>query len=89
MAIQLTPKAESIIKQKVQRGLYANAETAIDVAMQLLDEHDRRLSRLREAIAEGEVGEAVPWTPDLMEEIQREADDMRRRGEAPDPEVCP
>lgn len=89
MPIQLTPEAEALIQQKVQLGLYANAEAAIAAAVQLLDEHDRRLTRLRSAIAEGEEGGALPWTPELMAEIHREAEDMRRRGEAPDADVCP
>lgn len=86
MPIQLTARAEELIQRKVQSGLYPNAEAAIDAAVQLLDEYDRRLQRLREAIAEGE---GQPWTPELMAEIRREADAMRRRGEAPNPDVCP
>jgi hypothetical protein len=35
------------------------------------------------------VGEAIPWTPELMDEISREADEMYWRGEKPDPDVCP
>lgn len=57
--------------------------------MRLLDEHDRQLQRLREAMAEGEEGEAIPCTPELMEQIGREADEMDRRGEQPHPDACP
>jgi putative addiction module CopG family antidote len=89
MAIQLNPETEILIKQKVESGLYPNAEAALDTAVQLLDEYDRKLQRLREAIAEGENGDPVPWTPELMEQILREADEMYRRGELPDPDVCP
>jgi hypothetical protein len=53
------------------------------------DDYERRLQRLREAIAEGEKGEAVPWTPELMEQIRREADARQRRGKMPNPDVCP
>lgn len=89
MPIQLTPKAEALIQQKVKSGLYENAEAAIDAAMQLLDEYDHRLRRLRAAIAEGEEGEALPWTTALLEQLSREADEMRQLGEAADPAVCP
>jgi putative addiction module CopG family antidote len=89
MPIQLTPEAEAIIQQKVRNGLYDNAEAAIETAVQLLEVHDRKLQRLREAIAEGEKGEGVPWTPELMDQLRREADEMRHRGEKPDPDVCP
>lgn len=89
MPIQLTPKNEALIREKVESGLYDNAEAAMDTALQLLDAHDRKLQRLREAIAEGEKGVAVPWTPELMEQILRNADERQRRGEKPNPDVCP
>ncbi len=91
MPIQLTPEAEALIEKKVQSGLYASPEAAIEAAVQLLDEHDRRLhlQRLRAAIAKGEEGEALPWKPELMARLTREADEMQRRGEMPDPDVCP
>ncbi|MCC7022034.1 MAG: type II toxin-antitoxin system ParD family antitoxin, partial [Thermomicrobiales bacterium] len=51
MTIQLSPEAEALIQQKVRGGLYANAEEAIDAALQLLAARDRQLERLRAAIA--------------------------------------
>lgn len=89
MPIQLPPRAEAVIREKVTNGLYADPEEAIDAAVRLLDDYDRRLARLRAAIDEGEVGEAVPWTPELMEQLTREAEEMQRRGEKPHPDVCP
>lgn len=47
------------------------------------------MERLREAIATGEDGEALPWTPELMAQLSREAEQLQRRGESPDPDVCP
>jgi putative addiction module CopG family antidote len=89
MPMQLPPRAEAIIQQKISSGLYASADEAIAAAIQLLEEHDRRLLHLREAIDEGEVGEAIPWSPELMEQLSREAEEMEQRGELPDPDVCP
>ncbi len=94
MPIQLTPKAEALIREKVNAGLYDDAESAIDAAFNLLNEYDRRLQRLRMAIAEGETGEALPWTPELMDQILREADDMhsvmrKLTFERPGPAVVP
>lgn len=89
VSIQLPPRAEALIRQKVDDGLYPNPDAALEAAVRLLDEHDRRVQRLREAIVEGEEGEALPWTPELMEQLTREADAMQRRGERPDPDVCP
>ena len=89
MPIQLTPDAEAIIREKVNRGLYPDAEAAMETAVRLLEEYDRRMERLRDAIIAGEEGEALPWTPELMEQLSREAEEMQRRGELPDPDVCP
>lgn len=89
MAMQLPPRAEAVIREKVTSGLYANPDEAIDAAVRLLEDYDRRLARLRALIAEGEEGEGVPWTPELMKQLSREADEMYLRGEEPDPDVCP
>lgn len=89
MSIQLPPRAEAVIQEKVTSGLYANPDEAIDAAVRLLEDYDRRLARLRALIAEGEEGEGVPWTPELMKQLSREADEMYLRGEEPDPDVCP
>src|SRR5688572_14752638 len=89
MPIELSPQTEALIREKVKQGLYANADEAIAAAVRLLDEHDRRLRRLREAIAAGEQGEALPWAPELMDQLSREAEEMHHRGETPDPDVCP
>lgn len=50
---------------------------------------DDGLERLRAAIAKGEAGEEISWTPGLMDEISREAEARRWRGEQPNPDVCP
>ena len=89
MPIELSPQTEALIREKVEQGLYASADEAIAAAVRLLDEHDHRVTRLREAIAAGEEGEALPWTPELMEQLTREAEEMHHRGETPDPDVCP
>ena len=89
MPIELSPQTEALIREKVKQGLYANADEAIAAAVRLLDEHDRHLTGLRTAIAAGEEGEALPWTPELMDQLSREAEEMHHRGETPDPDVCP
>ena len=89
MPIELSPQTEALIREKVKQDLYANADEAIAAAVRLLDEHDRRSRRLREAIAAGEQSEALPWTPELMDQRSREAEEMHHRGETPDPDVCP
>ena len=89
MSIQLAPETEALIRERIERGPYATADELIEEALRLLDAQDRRLRRLREAIAEGDEGEAIPWTPELMEQLTREAEEMARQGLPPHADVCP
>lgn len=54
---------------------------------------ERQLDNLRAKLQIGfdqlDRGEGVEWTPELMERLSREADEMHRRGERPSPDVCP
>jgi hypothetical protein len=61
----------------------------IEEALRHLDAHDRRLQRLRAAIAEGEEGEAILWTPELMEQLSREAEEMARQALRPHADAFP
>ena len=88
MSVQLTPEAEAMIRRKVDGGLYATADEAIAEALRLLDEHDR-LRWLREAIAKGEQGEAVPFTPELRAEMWQTALRRAAAGDKPRPDVLP
>lgn len=89
MTMQLPPRVEARIREKVESGLYASVDAVLETAVELLDGYDRQVQRLRAAIAEGEQGETIPWTPEMMEQLSREADEMFLRGEKPDPDVCP
>jgi hypothetical protein len=52
-------------------------------------EHARFL-QLQALVREGfESDEAVELTPELMDEIEREAEAAYQRGEQPSPQVCP
>jgi hypothetical protein len=57
-----------------------------------LEERDP-LARLRGAIAVGDAqlaaGERILYSSDVMDEIEREADAAYRRGDMPNPDVCP
>jgi hypothetical protein len=61
--------------------------------MRLLDERESQLDALRAKLQIGldelARGEGIEWTPDLMQRLSLEADEMHRRGEQPDPDVCP
>ena len=82
MSVTLTPHLEAMIREKIETGLYRDEETVMREALRLLDEHDRRLQRLRAAIAVGDEqvarGDVVTWTPDFLDQLKREADDEDR-----------
>ena len=92
MSVTLSPHAEALLRQRIDTGSYRDIDELIEDALRALDERDR-LARLRAAIASGDAqiarGETIPYTDDLMDEIEREAEEAILRGELPDPDVCP
>ncbi len=89
MPVKLDPQLEDLIQQKVEIGRYPDASAVVREALRLMDARERQLQRLQAALDEGEEGEAVPWTPELMEQLTREADEPESRGETADPSVWP
>lgn len=94
MNVNLTPRLEAMIREKVASGLYNNSSEVVREALRLLDQQEQlQRERLRAAIVIGmdEIarGEGVEYTPELRDKIRREADRMLRDGDALDPDVCP
>lgn len=88
MNVTLSPKIQELIQEKVDSGTYAAPDDVVNLAFQLLVEHDRKLERLRALIDEGDravkEGRVRRWTPELRAELNRRADEMIARGEIPD-----
>jgi putative addiction module CopG family antidote len=84
MAKVLDPQLEAMLQEKVDAGLYSDTDEALEAAVRLLDERDRRLQWLRAelAIAEEQIerGELIDYTPELLEQITRESEESARRG---------
>lgn len=93
MVIHFPADIEASIQQKVQSGDYSDTTEVMRVALRLLNARERRIEEIRESIAEGlaeiERGEGFEWTPELMDEISREADEQIRLGQPPKLDVCP
>jgi antitoxin ParD1/3/4 len=93
MASQLSPDIEARIQQKVAAGAFPDADEVIREAMRLLDMQERQLEVLRAKLQSGldqlDRGEGIPLTPELVEEMRRKAEDRFRRGDRPNPDVCP
>lgn len=92
MNFSLTPRLEAMVREKVVSGRYSNSSEVVREALRLLEEQDK-LTWPRAALAIGEAdlarGDLVEWTPNLLAEIWREADEAFAAGEQPDPDVCP
>jgi putative addiction module CopG family antidote len=82
MSVTLTSQLEALIRRKVDSGLHRDAESVVSDALRLLDGQDRRLQRLRATVAGGDA-----WTPELMERLTREVEEMIKQGIEPDPDV--
>ncbi len=93
MPIAVPHDLEERIREKVASGDYDDPSAVIRAALRLLDSRDHKLRELRALVAEGlasiERGDVREWTPELLEDIEREADEQIRRGVPPDPHVCP
>ncbi len=92
MTLHLPADLHATIRQKVASGDYGDETAVIRAALAALTARDHdRLQALRAKLAEGltaiERGEVVEWTPELMDELEREAEEMDRRGEPLDPDV--
>ena len=92
MSIQLSSKAEALIRELIAGGDYDNPETVVDDALEALVER-KQLARLKAAIAVGDEqaarGQVVPWTPDFLDRLKREAAENVRLGRPFKEEVIP
>ena len=84
MQVQLDPRFETMIREKVDSGEYADASDVVTDALRLMEAHDRRAQELRADVAEGfaqvERGESVELTPERMDLIMERARENSRRG---------
>jgi antitoxin ParD1/3/4 len=76
MNVTLTQQTEALVRERVASGRYPDPEAVIEQVLRLLQERDA-LDELRalvaEADAEVERGEVIDWTPDLFDQLRREA----------------
>jgi antitoxin ParD1/3/4 len=81
MNINLTPKLESMVREKVSSGRYTSASEVVREALRLMEEQDHlraaKLEQLRQSIQEGVASGAA--SPLDMAEVQAEA--RRRRAQ--------
>jgi len=79
---QLDPYLESMVRQKVESGLYTSASEVLREALRLMDEQDRlrtaKLEQLRQDIRTGlDSGDPTTWDP---AQINRDGRKRRQSG---------
>jgi putative addiction module CopG family antidote len=93
MSVTLSPQTEDLIRQKIASGAYPDADAVVQAGLHLLGQHHDRLNELRAKIRVGldqiERGETIPYTDEFWDDLDRGVDEAIRRGEQPDPDVCP
>jgi putative addiction module CopG family antidote len=91
MSIRLAPRVEALIQKKLESGPYRSADDVVEDALLALDEREQtRLRRLRAMVRDGfDSGDGIPFSAELMDEIEREAEEAYQRGETPNPDACP
>lgn len=87
MSVTLDPEVEDRIKPWLDSGRFPNASAVVLEALELLEERDRtQFLKLREMVRAGfESGDEVDLTPELWDQLLREADEDYERGEQPAP----
>ena len=77
MALKFTSDVESRLTELVRSGDFADENDAINQAILLLEERQRKLEHLREIVAEAQqevaAGHTVLATPELFRTIREEA----------------
>ena len=93
MTIRLPADLEATVRRNVESGHFSDATEVLREALRLLDDAEQQRAALWAALQVGidqaDRGETDEWTPELREQLRREADEMYLRGERPHPDVCP
>lgn len=84
MQVLVDGQSEALIRRKVDTGHYPDASAVVREALRLLDERDR-LQALRADLQVGldqiDRGDVVEFTPELLDDLAREAEQNARDGE--------
>lgn len=93
MNINFPPVDESYIKAKIAEGFYSNAaELVRDAVRRLREQDDNKHTRLLAALEVGQQaireGRTVLYTPELLNQIERDARQHAAEGRKPNPDVC-
>jgi putative addiction module CopG family antidote len=85
MSVNLTPQTEAEIRRWIETGRFADAESVVHTALAALkDQEEGRLDKLRDLVLAGHTSRiAGELTEEMMDEIERSAEERFLRGEEP------
>ncbi len=93
MNINFPPVDDAYIKTKVESGYYSNATEMVRDAVRRMREQDDQHARLLAALEAGErdlaAGRTVPYTPDLLKQVEQEARTQAANKRPANPDVIP
>jgi antitoxin ParD1/3/4 len=93
MSVKVPKDVEERVLHLVESGRYRDSGDAMREAVNLLEERDRRLSWLQQAVARAdealERGEGVPYSPELLDELEEKSEERFKRGDQPGSDVLP
>jgi len=93
MNINFPPVDDTYIKSKVQGGYYSNATEMVRDAVRRMREQDSHHGRLLAALEIGErdiaAGRTVPFTPELVQQVEQEARTHAANNQPANPDVIP
>jgi len=81
MNIPIDEQSEAVIRESIASGRYAGPTEMVREALRLLDERDRTralLAELQIGLAQMERGELADFTPELLDDLSREAEERMR-----------
>jgi antitoxin ParD1/3/4 len=93
MNVQLSPRLEAIVQEKIDSGDYSDASEVVEEALLMMQEQDRRAQQLHDSVAKAvaqiERGESVELTPEHMDRIMERAIENARTGKPVKDDVKP
>jgi hypothetical protein len=87
MAIELTERSRAIVSEMLANGDFKNESEVIEHVLIRGEVEERIKASLREALASLDRGKGIELTPEVWDEIDREADEIVSLGLPIDPDV--
>lgn len=92
-SVSLGEHFAGFVDKQVESGRYGSASDVLRAGLRMLEAEEQQLAWLRAKMAEAEAqvnaGQVHEDSEQFWIDLDREVDDRLRRGEKPDPDVCP